>query len=687
MIGVMVPNTYAEKLGIECPNVSPTSNYEMVFECNKKVDVNTGVLESMFEDINFVAGLFSEAKLYNIKQNANGGTAIMGIDVKITELKSEIKFVKSNSHYQIDFLSGKLAGSQMIISTSPTFGFDGTPDMGTDVSLTFNMKNQMCLDLIITKKCAEPNEVMYVLDKGLAVIEPKAKKIQNENPEFIILPTTETDVIPNEISPPKTSVINKETFEKLKEDPEVIKAAKEFDSQPEKKYFPEPIVTQKTPEEKNVYDDLSFGVKIELDQSGYYYTPTDRVYITIHAPALNQNPDEIETMGDDTFSTLTISTDRHYLSNYKLVESGPDTGNFIGQITLVADNYTSGMGPENGKLSAYFEDDELHVWLRIVGLDFIESVPIESTIGEIMWIDTSYGTSDTATIRVIDPDMNRNPDLKDTVMVKVYSNSDFEGKFVKLTEVLWEASAIFEGDVSFSSTPEDGKLLVSPNDILIAEFEDTILPQPYYKTDSLFIIGESKISTENLQLTADKEYYVIGDMVRISGEATSNISNINLKVIDPNGDILKMLQAKIDNNNLFSTSFKIEKPFFPLAGDYEIIAWQSQSSQDMNSITITIGVTGFDSIQKKGIPNWIKNNAEWWSQDQINDGSFIQGLQFLIQEKIIQVESKSQKSGDVKDIPTWIKNNAEWWANGTIDDSTFLSGIEYLVNEGIIIVR
>ena len=195
-----------------------------------------------------------------------------------------------------------------------------------------------------------------------------------------------------------------------------------------------------------------------------------------------------------------------------------------------------------------------------------------------------------------------------------------------------------------------------------------------------------KISTENLQLTADKEYYVIGDTVRISGDATSSISNINLKVIDPNGDILKMLQAKIDDNNLFSTSFKIEKPFFPLAGDYEIIAWQSQSSQDMSSITITIGVTGFDSIQKKGIPNWIKNNAEWWAQDQINDGSFIQGLQFLIQEKIIQVESKSQKSGDVKDIPTWIKNNAEWWANGTIDDSTFISGIEYLVKEGIIVV-
>ena len=60
---------------------------------------------------------------------------------------------------------------------------------------------------------------------------------------------------------------------------------------------------------------------------------------------------------------------------------------------------------------------------------------IEATIGEIMWLESSYGTDDTATIRVIDPDMNRNPDVKDTVMVKTYSNSDFEGKLVKLTEV------------------------------------------------------------------------------------------------------------------------------------------------------------------------------------------------------------------------------------------------------------
>jgi len=35
-------------------------------------------------------------------------------------------------------------------------------------------------------------------------------------------------------------------------------------------------------------------------------------------------------------------------------------------------------------------------------------------------------------------------------------------------------------------------------------------------------------------------------------------------------------------------------------------------------------------------------------------------------------------------IPPWIKNNAGWWADGSIDDTTFLTGIEYLIENEII---
>ena len=35
-------------------------------------------------------------------------------------------------------------------------------------------------------------------------------------------------------------------------------------------------------------------------------------------------------------------------------------------------------------------------------------------------------------------------------------------------------------------------------------------------------------------------------------------------------------------------------------------------------------------------------------------------------------------------IPEWIKNNAAWWAEGQIDDNSFATGIEFMIKEGII---
>ena len=39
-----------------------------------------------------------------------------------------------------------------------------------------------------------------------------------------------------------------------------------------------------------------------------------------------------------------------------------------------------------------------------------------------------------------------------------------------------------------------------------------------------------------------------------------------------------------------------------------------------------------------------------------------------------------------ENVPDWVKNNAGWWATDQIDDSSFLQGIQYLVQKGIIVV-
>ena len=73
------------------------------------------------------------------------------------------------------------------------------------------------------------------------------------------------------------------------------------------------------------------------------------------------------------------------------------------------------------------------------------------------------------------------------------------------------------------------------------------------------------------------------------------------------------------------------------------------------------------------IPNWIKNNAGWWTSNQIDDTSFLQGIQYLIKEgiMIIPATEATEPTGSQK-VPSWIKNNAGWWANGQIDDSSFV---------------
>lgn len=93
----------------------------------------------------------------------------------------------------------------------------------------------------------------------------------------------------------------------------------------------------------------------------------------------------------------------------------------------------------------------------------------------------------------------------------------------------------------------------------------------------------------------------------------------------------------------------------------------------------------FTSV-KQSIPGWIKNNAKWWSNDEIDDQTFVDGIQFLINQSIIQVDSK-EKSNQEQTIPPWIKNNAKWWASGIISDDDFLNGVKFLVNNGIIDVN
>ena len=100
-------------------------------------------------------------------------------------------------------------------------------------------------------------------------------------------------------------------------------------------------------------------------------------------------------------------------------------------------------------------------------------------------------------------------------------------------------------------------------------------------------------------------------------------------------------------------------------------------------------ITGFSKdwqpLKEITIPDWVRNNAGWWSEGKILDSDFASGIEFMIKAGIIKVPTTA--SGEItqeKKIPDWIKNNAGWWADDLISDDDFVKGIQYLVENKII---
>ncbi len=265
----------------------------------------------------------------------------------------------------------------------------------------------------------------------------------------------------------------------------------------------------------------NFGATVELDQK--VYTWTDKVYITVVAPDHNFDSDLIDEIGENNADPVKVSTRGFDLDTYKLVETGTDTGIFTGEVILTgflhdADgnkntgdvngfdttpvtgdstgNDASGRGPTDGFLQSD-EDDGLTVSFEFSEDEtVVGSALIRWNIGEVQWLEASYPASGTGVVRIIDPDMNLDPESVDNFDADVWSDSDAGGIDLTVTETN-EATGIFEGTVFFTIRDESSghRLRVAEGDTVTAEYEDNTLPDPYTTADELDITATSLIGT------------------------------------------------------------------------------------------------------------------------------------------------------------------------------------------------
>ena len=240
------------------------------------------------------------------------------------------------------------------------------------------------------------------------------------------------------------------------------------------------------------------------------YSWTDKIIISINAPSWNSSPNQIDSIGENESHAIKISSGENFLKPYGLTETSSNSGIFSGEIILTGflhdvdgdrifdtNPKTIGNGPTNGFLETENNDSITISFEFADGVMLTESIPIKWNMGVIQFSKNIFVTNDSVEIRVIDPDLNLNPEAIDTIHIEVFSDSDNGGLEVIATETS-ERSGNFVANITLSTNTSSGnRLYAIPGDTIIAKYTDHTLPKPSSKSDS-----------QNIETSAIVDYFI-----------------------------------------------------------------------------------------------------------------------------------------------------------------------------------
>jgi len=301
------------------------------------------------------------------------------------------------------------------------------------------------------------------------------------------------------------------------------------------------------------------------------YTWTDKVEMTILAPSWNTDRHLIDSIGDDDHP-IKISTREHSLTPYRFTETDVNSGMFTAEIILTGFSHdvdgdgdfdttprTIGNGPTSGFLETD-RDSAITITFEFAnGVVLTKSVPIQWNIGTIQFSESNYLSNKTALVRVIDPDLNLNPESLDQIPIQISSNSDVSGIEVAAVETS-ETSGVFVATVSFTQnlSSSGNRLYAIPGDTIFANYDDYTLPKPYSISDNLAvktsaIIGSSSSALQSLPIilsdSMGNQILTVSsnDQIQIVGKIL-NQQNFKQKFV-------YLFQVKDENNFVVSVSW------------------------------------------------------------------------------------------------------------------------------------
>jgi hypothetical protein len=191
-----------------------------------------------------------------------------------------------------------------------------------------------------------------------------------------------------------------------------------------------------------------------------------------------------------------------------------------------------------------------------------------------------------------------------------------------------------------------------------------------------YSLAESAIS-----ITTNQSVYEYGDhLVMIINVSEITGDDASVYIIDSTERRSLFLQQQISQEY---TEFPSKFPFDATIWKPGTYVLELEYLGDKSSTQFIIEDTG-----KIALPFWIKDLAHMWiTEPLVTDKDFARALEYLIEKGIISIPYTEPGTETVSSIPEWVKNNAEWWIEGKISDTEFALALQYLVKTGIITVN
>ena len=386
---------------------------------------------------------------------------------------------------------------------------------------------------------------------------------------------------------------------------------------------------------------------------------------------------------------------------------------FIGKIRPIDDNVkfivTNKLVDEKGVSLSYSDLAEVGVVITTTAKS-----DINTHSGTVTLDSPSIRFGQPVTFTLTDPDLNLKSDQIDTYQVIDNPNSPYVDTVGKDNNVLFEVlikdirykrctingveygglastgfslvetgtnTGIFKGVFKMPSQicDKSGSKLISPaGGSVDAKYYDA---RDSSGESNIFRLSETRSTTQySSSPTLNKKEFTLPSKgnkedVILSGSISNFKSGLplDLILIRPDG-VSQTFSASLTNNGSYKALFTLNDK--SLVGSYQILLTHNK---------INIGSASFH-VAYPGIPDWIKNNAKFWSNGEIPDSEFIDGLENLINGGIIRIPAVESSHTSQKEIPEWIKTTANWWANNEISDDDFVLSIEYLIKEGVILI-